>query len=112
MKKIEDLRPIETTIRPEEAKEIWVRIDSYEKFKDAVVYIHSCARVWPCLYNVVSASDCHIYITCGRDSVDSVVEWVSQWGEVLVVHDVLVYRVVEPRWDIDRYADALIMWEG
>lgn len=107
----EDLRPVKISIWPEMGKEICVRVRGIENYKDALLTIFNNVREDGRLYKVSNDSTDCIYITCDPVEVGSVSDWVAQWGEVVEVQDVLVFRAEEPIWDYEKYADALIIWE-
>lgn len=105
------MRSHKITVWEEPAKQVAVRVEGIEKYKEAFLCIFNNVREDRRLYTVTNNSGSTIYIACDPEEVDAVTEWVSQWGEIEDVADVLILKAETPPFDYNKYEDAHIVWE-
>jgi len=105
------MRSHKITVWEEPAKEVAVRVEGIDKYKEALLCIFNNVRDRESLWAVTNDSGNTIYVTCDPEEVDAVTEWVSQWGEIEDVADAVVFRAEEPPYNYNKYEDAHIVWE-
>lgn len=96
----------------EPAKEITVDLDGdTEKYAQSFLAIFNNVKEFPELIRVTNGYDNQVYVVCAPDAEEEAREWLSHFGEIKMVDDILLFRVEEPEYDYDKYGDAAIIFE-
>lgn len=95
----------------ETAKEICVEVKGIEEYKETFLIIFNNVRNDCRLICVENDSGNNIYVTATLEQADAAQEWLSGFGEIKHVRDVLVMRAEEPEYNLDKFDDVKIIFE-
>lgn len=107
------MRNIKTNVFEVDGYAVTVEIEGgIKEYAESFLHIFNNVRESRELVKVKNYYDSNeVTVYCELDSKDALIKYLKAFGEIKGCERVLMYRLEEPEYDIDKYYDAIIIPE-
>ena len=107
------MREFNANVIETEGYSVTVEIDgNVNEYAESFLHIFNNVRANKELLKVKNHYDNNdVTVYCELDSKDALVKYLKMFGKIKSCEKVLVYQMEEPDYDLDKYADAIVIPE-
>ena len=105
------MREVQATMYESEGYAVTVDIEGgIKEYAESFLHIFNNVRASAELIQVKNYYDSNeVTVYCELDSKDALIKYLKSFGEIKGCEKILLYQIVEPEYDIDKYYDAVII---
>ena len=107
------MKEIKASVYELEGYAVTVNIEGgVKEYAESFLHIFNNVRESAELFKVRNYYDSNeVTVYCELDSKDALIKYLKAFGEVKSCEKVLLYQMVEPEYDLDKYYDAVVVAE-